>query len=274
VYKVAVVDGKFGLFKANGSSSFDTATIRTDDPAFAVAPAPAALTASSASQAASDGASALSYDSLGPVLSEAVDRLSASAGTGQGDISWLNSVAFRITDLPGNTLGMAEGFTVLLDSDAAGYGWSASGMDLLSAVEHELGHIIGLDHAEGTIMSPTLSAGERLTYSSGQDLLRSSILRPEADLLAPSLHGSGWDVGGSVLHGESGWSVDIAALSAMYGRGNDGGLSTYDGTGLYADPGRLWNSGPGQFGKDWEVDLGDDGPSGKGRTLRKKGSTL
>ena len=66
--------------------------------------------------------------------------------------------------------------------------------------------------------------------------------------------------------------MDIAALSALYGRKDLESPAPYEeGAGLYADAGRLWNSGPAQFGKDWEVDLGDDGPSGKGRTPLRKG---
>jgi hypothetical protein len=273
VYNAAVVDGKFGLFTANGISSFDTAAFRTDDPAFAAPVAGAKLAAAEPARQTGTGTASLSYDSLGPVLNEAVDRLSASTGTGQGEISWLNNVAFQITDLPGNTIGMAEGFTVLLDSDAAGYGWSANGMDLMSAVEHELGHILGLDHAAGTFMSPTLSAGERLLQPAGNGLHNPAILRPEADLLAPSLHGSGWDVSGSGLHGSPDWSVDMGALTALYGRGADE-LARYEGFGLYADGGRVGDTGPLASGSDWEVDLGYAGPSGKGKVSGKKGRTL
>ena len=80
VYNAAVVDGRFGLFTSNGNSSFDSATIRTDDPAFAQAPEPEGLTASSGSPQPPT-VSTLSYASLGPVLSEAVDRLAASTAT-------------------------------------------------------------------------------------------------------------------------------------------------------------------------------------------------
>ena len=65
VYNAAVVDGKFGLFTANGSSSFDTATFRTDDPAFAAPTTPSALTASATSDPSSSGTAALTYESLG-----------------------------------------------------------------------------------------------------------------------------------------------------------------------------------------------------------------
>jgi hypothetical protein len=68
--------------------------------------------------------------------------------------------------------------------------------------------------------------------------------------------------------------VDIATLSAVYGRKEIDVLSSQEGSGLSADAGRLQDSGTAQFGKDWEVDLGYSGPSGKGKVTGKKGRTL
>ena len=63
---------------------------------------------------------------------------------------------------------MASADRVWIDSDAAGYGWSADrdatdsdhsrGVDLLSAVVHELGHVLGFDD---DVMGATLSVGVR-----------------------------------------------------------------------------------------------------------------
>jgi hypothetical protein len=36
-------------------------------------------------------------------------------------------------------------------------------MDLLTAIMHEFGHVLGLAHLSGTVMSPVLDPGERLT---------------------------------------------------------------------------------------------------------------
>jgi hypothetical protein len=274
VYNAAVVDGKFGLFTASGSSSFDSATFRTDDPAFGAPATPSALTASAAPEQPSSGTAPLTYESLGLALPGAVSSLAASTGADPDAISWLSTVAFRITDLPGNMIGMAEGFTISIDSDAAGYGWSAGGMDLRSAVAHEMGHLLGLDHLEDTVMSPTLSAGERLTQRSAQGVREAATYRPETDLLAPSLHGSGWNVSGAGLHDGSEWMVDIATLSAVYGRKVDDALAREEGDRLYADAGGPWDSVPAQFGKEWEIDFGDDGPFGKGKSPWRKGRAL
>jgi hypothetical protein len=68
--------------------------------------------------------------------------------------------------------------------------------------------------------------------------------------------------------------VDIATLSAVYGRKEIDVLSPPEGGGLYIDAGRLQDSVTAQFGKEWEVDLGYSGPSGKGKVTGKKGRTL
>ena len=71
-----------------------------------------------------------------------------------------DGLSVGIGELDGPLLGMAEGRRVVIDATAAGWGWTVSGgrMDLLAAVVHELGHVLGLDHASGNgIMAPTLA---------------------------------------------------------------------------------------------------------------------
>ena len=95
--------------------------------------------------------------------------------------SAFGAVQVVVTDLPGAMLGQAVGQTIYLDRDAAGHGWfvdptpavdeefaAASGrneltaihpaavdrIDLLTVVEHELGHIAGLDDLDATLDSP------------------------------------------------------------------------------------------------------------------------
>ena len=75
---------------------------------------------------------------------------------------------------PARLLGLAYPDLVLIDSDAAGHGWfvdstpdtsddlDASSMDLLSAVAHELGHVLGLDDLDDdSLMDGELSVGVR-----------------------------------------------------------------------------------------------------------------
>src|SRR5262249_23191299 len=81
-------------------------------------------------------------------------------------LSALGQVTFHLTDLPGTLLGWASGRDIWIDVDAAGWGWSfgsAPGrMDLEHAVEHELGHVLGLGHADTGVMEATLAPGTRL----------------------------------------------------------------------------------------------------------------
>ena len=78
----------------------------------------------------------------------------------------LGSVTVGIDDLPDLELGRTVGNTITIDATAAGYGWTVlhAGddtvrMDLLTAVRHEVGHVLGYDHGDG-LMADTLAAGE------------------------------------------------------------------------------------------------------------------
>ena len=118
-----------------------------------------ALTASSA---APTGAAA------SPVTSAA---LAAAARTAEAD--WVRAgidparfarVRFVAADLPGEELGLADGLVVVIDPYAAGWGWSIgppdpTRMDLVTALRHELGHVLGLSHEDGGLMGATLAAG-------------------------------------------------------------------------------------------------------------------
>lgn len=115
---------------------------------------------------------------LKPLLTEALAGWQA-AGV---DTSALSGVDVRIADLGGLTLGRAEAGVVWLDDNAAGWGWFAdrtprndseftrrgnqgerNRMDLLTVLEHEVGHLLGYDHAARGVMQETLDAGVRRT---------------------------------------------------------------------------------------------------------------
>src|SRR5262249_15051809 len=96
------------------------------------------------------------------------------------DTSGLGRIQIQITNLGGTTLGLASANTIWLDANAAGWGWFVDStphddsefttpgnqgeqgrMDLLTALMHETGHLLGLDHAGGGVMNETLAAGTR-----------------------------------------------------------------------------------------------------------------
>ena len=134
---------------------------------------------------AADGAEKLTSDALAPIVDQAAAAWAASA-LDQAELQRLASVQVLIADLPGARLGEASGTTITLDVDAAGYGWfvdatpeaneefepqapggllaDASGpaaerMDLLTAVMHELGHVLGHGDLDDDLLSNDVMNG-------------------------------------------------------------------------------------------------------------------
>ncbi|PLX89359.1 MAG: hypothetical protein C0619_11450 [Desulfuromonas sp.] len=185
VFNAVTVDGDFGLLAKDGMASFDSVTIRTDDPAFR----DAALVAATAAADPSAG-EALSDESLAPIVAAAIDRWSASGLVDEVALARMAGVDFTIADLDGLLLGRTDDGEVTIDIDGAGHGWfvdstpaddaefvadgsgslvapgdseAAGNMDLLSAVMHELGHAAGYQHDDQGVMDAELAAGERAT---------------------------------------------------------------------------------------------------------------
>jgi hypothetical protein len=92
----------------------------------------------------------------------------SAAGLNGAGLQTLSNVTIRVADLSGDLLGLASGSTITLDVDAAGHGWSsidlglAGGVDLLTVLAHELGHVLGLEDLPGTgsdLMNGSLEPG-------------------------------------------------------------------------------------------------------------------
>ena len=179
VFNAVSVDGDFGLFSKDGSGSFDDVTVKTDDPVF--------LEALYAASAADGSATVASLDAtqLAALVDVARDFWEALGV----DAAALDEASFEIVDLPGSLLGLVDGNTVYIDATAAGHGWfvdpspdessefgaaidgvmtadadseALGRIDLLSVLLHETGHLLGLEHDSGSIMTASLDSGTRL----------------------------------------------------------------------------------------------------------------
>ncbi|WP_233259698.1 hypothetical protein [Ramlibacter sp. WS9] len=132
----------------------------------------------------SSGAGTLASADL-QVMAEAAIARWVAAGIGDDQLALLQSVTFGVADLKGSVLGVAAGNVVVVDSNAAGWGWfvdatpmgdeeygvysgifpaAADQMDLLTVLTHELGHVLGIDdHYAGSadVMHGYLDIGQR-----------------------------------------------------------------------------------------------------------------
>jgi hypothetical protein len=133
-------------------------------------------------------AATLNSRQVAALLPEAIQRWQA-VGV---DAFALGNIQIQITNLSGRTLGLADEFhrTIYLDANAAGWGWfvdqtpwddsefatpgnqgEQNRMDLLTVLEHEVGHLLGKEHEATGVMQETLAPGIRLVPGSGHDWL-------------------------------------------------------------------------------------------------------
>jgi hypothetical protein len=158
-FNAVAVDGDFGLLATTGQASFDDVKIKTSDRAFAAAPGSNML--ASDSMLVSESASTLTQAELDSAAVTAMTGWMELMGDADPRLAGFGDVQISVGDLAGDTLGYAEGRTVWIDRDAAGYGWSINGgtMDLATVVSHELGHVLGFKHEDEGVMQGSLQPG-------------------------------------------------------------------------------------------------------------------
>ena len=145
-----------------------------------------------ASATGTSGETHLSQSQLDAAVSAAIAQW-AHAGASSEQLTKLSAITFTVADLAGNAVGEHSAGHIAIDDDAAGHGWfvdttpqdnfefafaenaagtdlsaaptsaAAGHLDLLTAVMHEMGHELGLDHAADAhaLMFDSLVNGER-----------------------------------------------------------------------------------------------------------------
>jgi hypothetical protein len=130
-----------------------------------------------------------------PLLDQAIVRWAAATGDA-ATADRLRHVQVRIADLSNNALGLEAGDVIWIDVNAAGHGWyldptpadddefgvgvdgfewhaaasspAADRVDLLTVLEHELGHVLGLrDNSGSDLMAAALGLGVRRLPDAG-----------------------------------------------------------------------------------------------------------
>jgi hypothetical protein len=178
----------------------------------------------------------LSDSQLTPIVAEARLLWSAALGENDGRLASLDGAQIMVGNLPGDRLGVTLGRDIFIDSDAAGYGWifdgtglqGSGGMDPLSVVMHEMGHLMGFDdddHAAGDVMSSVLEAGTR--QADGRQSLMAGASEPGSAGHRPVID---WDVTASLdglafRNDSTGravpWLADFRMVEAGGGAGDD-----------------------------------------------------
>jgi hypothetical protein len=193
VFNSVTVDGRFGLM-ATGATRFDNLTVKTNDEAFLTTAS--ALLSEASQTVTTSQLPGLTQAALDPVAAAAKARWIESGLLDAAQLAKLERADVSVGRLAGSSLGLTSGDDVLVDAFAGGYGWyidptpfsddarAFTGVDLLTVVVHELGHVVGFEHADGlAVMEPALPSGiRRLPFRT----LRATTTSPSPMVLFPA----------------------------------------------------------------------------------------
>jgi hypothetical protein len=169
--------------------------------------------------AISTGTSDLTQQTLQPIVAQAITEWQV-AGVPAGALAILRQTPFQIADLPGGYVGResANG-VVVLDPNAAGYGWYTGGtkgnpvvgeLDLLTVVAHELGHVLGIAELNdpSDVMNESLALGQRKTPTTADVMIAG--LQPTNIQPTP--------VGSNSSSQSNAWKASVVADEVLPGR--------------------------------------------------------
>ena len=150
---------------------------------------------------------------LALIVDEATSRWTPTGLTDE-QLNRLNSAFFVITDLEDGVIGTTYDLGIEIDVDAAGHGWFVDAtpsdavefdtitanteavattgdafghIDLLTAVMHELGHVIGLSHADApALLANSLPTGTRRFVSENITFLVTGSSQPQQLTTSPT----------------------------------------------------------------------------------------
>ncbi len=133
-------------------------------------PLPAAALLTATIVADQSAAASITESELASVLAVAKEIVSQS-DLSSDQRTRLAAVTASLSDLNAlHALGLAGSREILIDDNGTGLGWSTDlrqvsvgKYDLLTVLAHELSHVLGQDHTDEGLLSPTLSPGVRAT---------------------------------------------------------------------------------------------------------------
>ena len=181
-------------------------------------------------------------EDLDRLADEAIARWTQS-GLTEEQIESLERISYVVSDFEGSAVAKAEGTTIYIDDDAAGHDWfidetesldeefvafegyweavtgeAMEGIDLLTVIMHEQGHLLGLEHASDSegVMDGVFTVGTR----------RLPVESEAAGAVPGSLEGERFAVAGEVVLFSLDFESEAGSTVFTSGGGNPSSIDT------------------------------------------------